>query len=238
MYPKRKRFLAGGDPDSISRGMRGNVITFAINQDEIADMIKGGKFPRPMIILSTVIAVSFIGLMKMEEVRKSWIKKTFSVRRKLVWKALHWLKIHNRYYHDIELDDTAFWSRIDALPEDDVPMEILANVRQEDRSIGADIEDDSYNPERVDQDDVPIRNIGVEDMDMTKATQMEIMMHALANTSEATREGGYAVRHSSKPINDFGHPRKGESRNPADKNPMAAAFITLFPYGEGGPEDV
>ncbi|KZT57479.1 hypothetical protein CALCODRAFT_541741 [Calocera cornea HHB12733] len=186
MYPKRKRFMAGGDPDSIARGMRGNVITFAINQEDIVNMIEGGKFPRPMLILSTVIAVSFIGLMKMEEVRKRWIEKTFSVRRKVVWKALHWLKRNNRYYHQIELDDSAFWSRIDALPEDGVPIEILANIREEDRSLGADIEDDSYNPERVENDQdldndnvVPIRNIGVEDLDMTKATQMEILIEVL-----------------------------------------------------------
>ncbi|KZO91840.1 hypothetical protein CALVIDRAFT_530540 [Calocera viscosa TUFC12733] len=196
------------------------------------------------MVLASVIAISFIGLTKLEDIQKNWLKKTFSVRRIIVWQALHWLKKNNRYYRDIDMDDNMFESRIQALPEDDIPVEILANIREEDRSIGADIEDDTYNPEREEEAQgtnmssvVPIRTIGVEDMDLTGASNHEILMYALANLGDEHKEGGYTVRHGCEPVNDFGRPRDGERRDPETKNPMAAAFVTLFPFGEGGIED-
>ncbi|KZO92296.1 hypothetical protein CALVIDRAFT_487772 [Calocera viscosa TUFC12733] len=244
MYPKRKRNLTHHDPDMVCRGMRGNVVTFAISQQDIIHMLCGGLFPRPLAVLSSIIAISFIGLMKLEDVKKNWLKRMFSVRRTTVWNALHWLKENNRFYHDIVLDDQAFYSRIGSLPEDEIPPEILASIRYEDRTIGVDLEDDHYNPDReepgttldIDQDAVvPLRSVGVEDADLTRATNAEIMMHALARLDDHREEGGYAVRHSAAMINDFGKPQDGGVRT--EKNPLAAAFISLFPYGEGGPED-
>jgi len=58
------------------------------------------------------------------------------------------------------------------------------------------------------------------------------MNHALANLFDRSREGGYVVRHSMKPINDFG----ANSKLTGTNNPLAAAFPVLFPYGVGGVE--
>ncbi|KZO99018.1 hypothetical protein CALVIDRAFT_477845 [Calocera viscosa TUFC12733] len=245
LFPKQKRNLSRLDPSSFSKGMRGNVTLYSISQDDIASMLEGKFFPRPLRILPSVIAISFIGLMKVEDVKKYWLRKTFSVRRHVVYRALRWLKVHNRYYADINLDDEAVQLRIAELPEDAVPEEILGIVREEDRTIGVDRENDPYDPERVGdnidngEDDtvVPLRSMGVHDTDLTRATSNEILMHALSNLDKPNAEGAYAVRHSGTPVNDFGRPRRGDARDPTMRNPLAAAFVTLFPYGEGGPEE-
>ena len=53
-------------------------------------------------------------------------------------------------------------------------------------------------------------------------------MYALANLQDSSQEGGYAVRYGKTPITDFGQN--------ATQNPLAAAFLVLFPYGIGGVE--
>jgi len=53
-------------------------------------------------------------------------------------------------------------------------------------------------------------------------------MYALANLQDSSQEGGYAVRHSKTAITDFGQN--------ATRNPLAAAFPVLFPYGVGSIE--
>lgn len=67
----------------------------------------------------------------------------FRVRRQFVFEALRWLKDHNpKYYGAIEINPV----RIQQLPEDDVPTELLGVVRQS-TDIGIiDQESDSYVP--------------------------------------------------------------------------------------------
>ncbi|OCH93890.1 hypothetical protein OBBRIDRAFT_711845, partial [Obba rivulosa] len=60
----------------------------------------------------------------------------------------------------------------------------------------------------------------------------------LANLWNEGREGGYAVRHSRRPVNDFGHPQSfGDSPPEApEENFFEKAYPYLFPYGCGGIE--
>lgn len=54
-----------------------------------------------------------------------------------------WLKTNNpKYYGDIEIDD----GRLQQLPEDDVPDEILASARQEEDAEIIQVENDTYVP--------------------------------------------------------------------------------------------
>ena len=69
-----------------------------------------------------------------------WLKKTFRVRREAVHDALLWLKNNNPIYADINIDQC----RLAELPEDDVPEELLAVVRQEEDEDLADKERESY----------------------------------------------------------------------------------------------
>jgi len=101
---------------------------------------EGNLMPRLLAILASLISVTFIAL---GEVPKKWLHSTFHVRRQVVSNALQWLKVNNlKYYRDIEISPT----RINTLPEDDVPEEITAIIRQSEDLGVLEEEDDSYMP--------------------------------------------------------------------------------------------
>ena len=58
------------------------------------------------------------------------------------------------------------------------------------------------------------------------------MSFALANLSDPLKEGGYVVRHSRHALDDFGE----TVAHAGGRNPLAAAFPVLFPYGVGSIE--
>ena len=111
---------------SLQWAMRGNVSSYELNMQGIASMVEGKLMPRPPELLASLISVTFIGL---GQLPKSWIHSTFWVRRQVVLDALLWLKENNpKYYGDIEISA----SRIDNLPEDNVPEEITSIIQQSD----------------------------------------------------------------------------------------------------------
>ena len=122
LFPKK----IGGvrDASTLQRGMQGNVSSYELNVEDLSSMIHGHLMPWPPAILASVISVTFIGV---GHLQKQWLHSTFRVRRQFVFEALHWLKENNpKYYGHIEIDS----SRIEKLPEDDIPLEILGIVRQ------------------------------------------------------------------------------------------------------------
>ena len=62
------------------------------------------------------------------------------------------------------------------------------------------------------------------------------MAWGLSNLWKEGEEGGYAIRHGRKPVNDFGKPRAGEDADPDRPNYFERAYPCLYPYGVGGPE--
>jgi hypothetical protein len=138
LFPKK----IGGrrDASTLQRGMRGNVSTYELDMDGILSMVQGNLMPRPPAVLASVISVTFIGLGNLP---KQWLRTTFRVRRQFVFEALRWLKNHNpKYYGAIEIDPV----RIEQLPEDNVPKEILGVVRQSTDTGIVDQESDGYVP--------------------------------------------------------------------------------------------
>lgn len=71
--------------------------------------------------------------------------------------------------------------------------------------------------------------LGVTDTDLSTVSVKEMTQWALANLEGASAEGGYAVRHGTVPLSIFAESQDGDGRNP-----VAACFPTLFPYGVGG----
>lgn len=138
LYPKK---IGGSrDASTLQRGMRGNVSSYELNMDGISSMLHGNLMPRPPAVLASVISVTFIGL---GDLPKRWLRTTFRVRCHSVFEALRWLKANNaKYYGDIEIDP----SRIQQLPEDDVPLEVLGVVRQSSDTGLVDQENDGYVP--------------------------------------------------------------------------------------------
>ena len=90
----------------------------------VSGMTQGNLMPRLPSILPLVISVTFIGR---GQVPKQKLRSIFHVRRRFIFEALCWLKYNNpKYYGDIIIDG----SRIQSLPDDDVPDEILGIMRQ------------------------------------------------------------------------------------------------------------
>lgn len=139
LFPKRQ--MGAGGLSNLQRGMRGNVSTYQMNMDAIASMIEGKMMPRPPSILASLITITFVAAGK---IPKAWLHTTFRVRRAVVMEALLWLKHNNmKYYGDIQINA----ERLAHLPEDDVPEEIHALVRQtEDVGVLDEESDDGYVP--------------------------------------------------------------------------------------------
>lgn len=120
LFPKS----GGGSADGLQRGMRGNVSTYELNVDAMAAMVKGRLMPCPPVVLSALIAITYIGAGR---IPKNWIHSTFRVRRYHVARALGWLRVNNpKYYGEVVISQ----QQLDRLPEDDVPEEILGVIRQ------------------------------------------------------------------------------------------------------------
>lgn len=133
------------DPSVLQRGMKGNVSTYELNIGDVGQMLDGKLLPRKPDILASVIAVAFIGRGPLP---RHWLKSVFRVRREYVRRALLWLQDNNPHYADLEIDK----SRLESLPEDDVPDEIVTTVRQEaDETV---IEREQEAPYAVPEDEV------------------------------------------------------------------------------------
>ncbi|KAG8729993.1 hypothetical protein FRC10_003239, partial [Ceratobasidium sp. 414] len=93
---------------------------------DVVEMLEGQLMPRRTNILTSLVAVTFIGKGSLP---KSRLKTLFCVHRKVVHAALLELKHGTRHpgYTNLEIDEEA----LDSLPEDGIPDEILATVRQE-----------------------------------------------------------------------------------------------------------
>ncbi|KAG1865004.1 hypothetical protein DFJ58DRAFT_838742 [Suillus subalutaceus] len=224
------------DASTLQRGMWGNVSTYDMPLKGVALMLEGKLLPRTPAILASIISVTFIGHGKLP---RHWMRTTCCVRRQVVFNALQWLKMNNtKYYGDIEISN----SRIEELPEDDVPPEIIG--------IGAryvpndDGEQDKTSPNDKEElndtegpDIIPLQVSGTIDTDMSRLAASEMITWGLANLWNEGKEGGYAVQHGQKPVSDFPpnpneHGKQGEEHH----NFFEKAFPCLFPYGEGGIE--
>lgn len=124
--------------DQLYAGMAGNASLFEINTQEVVEMLNGQWMPSPVATLSSIIAITFVG--NSRRLPSDWLKKTFRVRRNVVYDALIWLRNNNPIYADIQID----MKRLQELPDDDVPEEVLSIVRHEDDDEIIEKERESY----------------------------------------------------------------------------------------------
>ena len=124
LSPKQKG--ASHWPSSgLNSGVRGNVATYQLNVNDIADVVDPKVMPPPAKILASVIGVIIIGPKNMPE---RTMVGYFRVRRDCVCEALKWLFVHNHLYSDSEISE----SRLAELPENGIPDEILETARYSD----------------------------------------------------------------------------------------------------------
>ena len=144
LFPKKVNGIRS--TATLQSGLRGNVSTYALNSDAVADMITGNLMPRPPRILASVIAITFIGLGNLPH---QCLRSLFRVRRQVLLRALVWLKNNNRHYSNIEINEQV----MQQLPEDDVPEEILSILQHSEDVAAIDEETAGYVPNGDEEDD-------------------------------------------------------------------------------------
>ena len=100
----------------------------------------GSLMPRKPDILTSLVSV---GLVSVSPLKKSWLSKTFKLRRAYVWRALLWLKENNRHYKDIVISE----DNLADIPEDDIPASIFDLIRRDDNPDTANKEREGYVPD-------------------------------------------------------------------------------------------
>lgn len=108
--------------DSLNSAVKGNVSTYWLDPNSIADMLNGQTMPPSPNILAATIGVTIIGPQNLPE---KTLPGFLRVRRDRVRKALLWLKDNNPIYRDIIISEDV----LDMLPEDAIPRQILETTR-------------------------------------------------------------------------------------------------------------
>lgn len=143
LYPCGKRSV-DWNLKNLHSGIRGNVSTYKLDQNLIAGMV-GLTMPPPVAILSATMGITYVGLNKLP---KAALPGTFSVNRLRIARALQWLKIHNPLYRNIEIS----LERLEQLPENGVPQNLLDNMRWEPDPNILDEEHATYVPLNEEED--------------------------------------------------------------------------------------
>ena len=131
---------SSGDPMHEQSGLQGNVTSFSMNTDEVIEMLKGVKMPWPASILALVLTITYV---RVGQLPQNWLKSTFWVQCHAVLEALIWLIQNNKGFSSYIIDEEILQS----LPEDDIPVEIIASVHQETRTDILHKEHDTYVPD-------------------------------------------------------------------------------------------
>lgn len=121
LFPKVKG-AKHWDKELMNSAVKGNVSTYWLDPNSIADMIDGRTLPPSPDILAATIGVTIIGPSNLPE---KTLPGFLRVRRQRVREALVWLKQNNPIYRDIIISD----EMIALLPEDDIPRQILETTK-------------------------------------------------------------------------------------------------------------
>ncbi|THU92912.1 hypothetical protein K435DRAFT_829580 [Dendrothele bispora CBS 962.96] len=208
--------------DITQRGVKGHIIIYPQQPSAVSRIL-----PPSIEEISSPICVLFIGSQPPTE---EWLRtkaKPLTVRPAVVRRALCWLKIHNKLYRDIEINNGV----LDSLPENYVlPVHIEHVPVSETLETLTSRYDSAATPEqpadaatRGDME-IPFESVVVTDVD-GNASANELRAAAMRHV---TNKGGAYVQvaHESVPANEFYNP---------DLFPMI--YPTLFPYGIGGFEN-
>ena len=145
LYPMRKG-ARSWPSDGFHSGVRGNVSTYRLNTDDIAQMTDSQIMPPSSSILAATIGVTFVGPRNLPQ---KTMPGFLRVNRDRVHDALLWLKMHNPIYRDIVISA----DRLLELPVDDVPDEIYTLAKHSDDLSQLGHEDDGYVPNEYAYDD-------------------------------------------------------------------------------------
>lgn len=145
LFPKQRGAL-NWEKSQFHNGLKGNVSTYKMNPAQLADVIINNDLPHPARILPATIGVTFVGP---KGVKLTNLPDTLRVRRWRVRDALVWLKENNPLYADVNISQ----SRLDDLPVNAIPEELLSIVKYSADVETLDRERDGYVPEYDEEED-------------------------------------------------------------------------------------
>ncbi|KAJ3809820.1 hypothetical protein F5876DRAFT_43103 [Lentinula aff. lateritia] len=198
------------------RGLKGNIIIFPQRATPLTKIL-----PPPLAELSNPVCVIFVGSSHPSD---EWLHnqaKLLTIWPDKVRAALMWLKLHNKWYKDIVINEDLLGS----LPEVfSLPVHI-EHVRPEDVNDSlTDGYDHSAKTSVDHQEMVPtFESVVIADVD-GNATVNELRAAAMRHI----KKGGAYVKipHGGSPVNEF-----------FNSLLFPMIYPTLFPYGIGGFED-
>jgi hypothetical protein len=138
LYPKTKG-ARHWDKRQLYSGLKGNVSTYQLDQTQIASMVDGTIMPQHPTVLAATIGITFVGPKNLPD---RGLPDLFKVRRTRVQKALEWLKENNPLFSDITISA----SRLEELPENDVPYELRATTKLSSDTTALYAEHEGYVP--------------------------------------------------------------------------------------------
>jgi hypothetical protein len=127
-------------------GLKGNVSTYRLDQNQIASMVDGSILPQDAKVLAATIAITFVGPKNLPE---KCLPDMFKVRRTRVKKALEWLKENNPLFVNVTISAV----RLAQLPEDDVPYELTTTAKLSTDMASLHAEQEGYVPSQENGDD-------------------------------------------------------------------------------------
>ena len=143
LYPQQK---ARWSAEGMQSALRGNVSTYRLNTDDVVKMTDAQLMPPSSSILAATIGVTFIGP---KNIPQKTMPGFLRVNRTRIRLALEWLRANNPIYRNIIISS----ERLDALPTDGVPVEIL-DVARRSENINMLIEESaSYVPDDIPEDE-------------------------------------------------------------------------------------
>ena len=138
LYPKKKG-ARNWSTTGLHSGLRGNVSTYRLNTDQIAHLANSHVMPPSSTVLAATIGVTFVGP---RNIPQKTLPGFLRVNRNRVRVALDWLKENNPLYANITISA----ERLDALPEDGIPEEIITLAKFSDDTRLLAEEQDGYVP--------------------------------------------------------------------------------------------
>ncbi|KAJ3574092.1 hypothetical protein NP233_g1995 [Leucocoprinus birnbaumii] len=146
LYPKDPS-VRYWDPNTLNNGLKGNVSTYPMDPNATAKFMNEPIMPPPASVLSATIGVTLIGPRGFPE---RTMPDILRVRRSRVRDALEWLRENNPLYADIQVSA----DRLDALPEDGIPDEIMSTTRYSTDMDAVNREHETYVPQEEEEPQV------------------------------------------------------------------------------------
>ncbi len=223
------------------KGVKGQTITFPQDVESILSNIQASVLPQDPECLPDIIKVVFIGS---KPPTRRQLLNVLQVRRKKVFTALHWLKMHHPQYSNITIDDRI----INKLPLKGIPPTVWQTMSHSEETKVEECNHSRYTNDGIENvirsskyedsngENIPMESSGVIDVDVPSVTSVQESVaaakHLLDDDSDHSpklpihKNKVNIIPHGSLPVCEYSNPKM-----------WTGGYPWLFPFGMGGPED-